>query len=370
MICWSRRSIGVLVVCALGACTLPRGAALESQILSAADAQNADFAKVEVTRTELAQISKWPAGKNAQSTHRWIASGKGIAGTLIAPGDWVKIAVWENGENKLLTAQAAPSAKLQDTRVSPSGTVFVPYIGDVPVAGLSPDKARQRIEEKLLPLIPAAQVQLESQPGRSNSVDLVGGVVTPGNYPLEDRSLTALGLLTLGGGTRPTIENPRLRLLRGKSVYEISLQTLLDDPTQDAGLRAGDKLIVDKDRRYFLSLGATGKESLNPFPQERVTALEAVTLAGGLADARANPKGVLVLREYSPAAVRKDGIGGPEQERMVFTIDLTSADGLFSAQNFEIQDRDIVLATEANSVGIAALLGLLNSSVTIGNKLQ
>lgn len=370
MICLLRRSIGILVICVLGACTLPRGAALESQILAGSEAQNADFAKLDVTRDKLAEIAKWPASKNAQATHPWITSGKGFAGTLIAPGDMIKIAIWENGENKLLTVQGTPSAKLQDTRVSPSGKIFVPYIGEISVAGLSPDKARQRIEDKLLPLIPTAQVQLESRPGRSNSVDLVGGVERPGNFPLEDRSLTALGLLSLGGGARPTIANPRLRLLRGKSVYEISLQTLLDEPTRDAGLRAGDKLIVDEDRRYFLSLGATGKESLIPFPQDRVNALEAVTLAGGLADARANPKGVLVLREYTPSAVRKDGIGGPAQERMVFAMDLTSADGLFSAQNFEIQDRDLVLATEASSVGLAALLGLLNSSITIGNKLQ
>ena len=64
-------------------------------------------------------------------------------------------------------------------------------------------------------------------------------------------------------------------------------------------------------------------------------------------DARANPKGVLVLRDYEPEALRGDG-SGPGKERTIFAVDLTTADGLFSAGEFEIMDRDLVLVTESS----------------------
>jgi polysaccharide export outer membrane protein len=357
----------VLLCAALAGCTLPRGAALQTEVIASSKAESRDFAHYKISRETLAALERWPAGKHARPAHGWLTGGPGGRGQVLAAGDVVSLAVWENGENKLLTTDAAPSVELQKTRVSASGKIFVPYIGEVEVAGLSPEAARARIEERLTPLIPAAQVQLEAEPGRSNSVDLIGGVAQPGNFPMQDRSLTALGLISLGGGPRADLRNPQLRLLRAGKVYETSMARLLERPGADVGLRAGDKLIVREDPRYFLALGASGKEEIIPFPQDELTALEAITLAGGLTDTRANPRGLLVLREYPASAVRADGMGGPDRERVIFSLDLTTSDGLFSAQNFRLEPRDLVLATESGAVSLRTMLGLMGTSVGVAN---
>jgi polysaccharide export outer membrane protein len=59
---------------------------------------------------------------------------------------------------------------------------------------------------------------------------------------------------------------------------------------------------------------------------------------------------------------------------VVFTLDLTTSDGLFSARNFRIQSGDLLLATESpiNSVQtvfslVGGLFGLANTAGRIGN---
>jgi polysaccharide export outer membrane protein len=46
---------------------------------------------------------------------------------------------------------------------------------------------------------------------------------------------------------------------------------------------------------------------------------------------------------------------------VVFTFDLTSADGLFAARQFQIQSGDTVLATESPVTNARTILGLFGS---------
>lgn len=363
-----RRLAAVFVLtAALSACSLPRGAAMQSEILKNANAETPSFAHYAVDSTLLSEMAHWAPGKASGKSRSWIRGGAGSAGQIITGGDSIQLAVWEGGENKLLTNSGVPASQIPVTLVSPSGSIFVPYVGAVKVSGLSPEAAREKVQTEVSKLIPEAQVQLTATPGKTNSVSIIGGVANSGTVPLVDRSLTVLGLISEGGGVQPAIENPQLRLQRGGKVYETSLQRVLDDPSLDAGLRPGDKLFVEKDSRSFLALGASGSEKIIPFPKDRVNALEAVTLAGGINDSRADPKGVLILREYPASAVRSAASAGPGHTRVVFSMNLTSADGLFSAQNFAVEPNDLVLATESPVTNTRTILGLFGSTLGLAN---
>ena len=115
-----------------------------------------------------------------------------------------------------------------------------------------------------------------------------------------------------------------------------------------------------RDRRYFLSLGAAGSEAQHPFNRDQVSALDALAMIGGVNDSRADPEGILILREY-PASAVSAGTRGPRMQRVVFTIDLTSSDGLFSARNFLVQSGDLVLATETPLTDTRTILSLVGS---------
>ena len=372
------RAALLVLVAALGlsGCALPRGAGLQSEVLAVSQEtgqtteeaqQDADFGVYSVSRNTLPLIAAWPAvGLGGLS---WIRRQEQPASLLIAPGDTISVTIWDAEPDSLLAGPGQRVAQLQDMRVSSGGTVFLPFVGDIRVAGMAENTARERIEERYAATIPSAQVQVSVTPGRANTVNLVAGVASPGVYPLVDRNVTILGLLSLGGGVPPGTVNPQVRLFRGGQSYGIALGRLYADPALDTTLVGGDRIIVQTEERYFLSLGAAGTEARHIFPQDDVSALDALSIIGGVTDDRADPQGVLVLREYPASAIAADPTRGPHRTRMVFTIDLTTADGLFSAGNFRIMPGDLVYATESPLPAARSVLALVGTLLGLNNQL-
>jgi len=345
--------IGLTAGCAKG--RLPGGAPVREEVLRQASDETPDFAVYAVTRAFLPTVAQWPA-TGQQERLSWIGTSRGPSTQIIQPGDRLDIRIWDSSDNSLLTTTEQKETRLDQVKVSANGSIFMPYVGEITLAGLTPELARSELQGALEVIVPSAQVQLNMSEGRANSVDLVGGVATPGSYPMPDRNYTVLSLLAAGGGVRDTLRNPQIRLMRGSAIYGTSVDTLLNQPQLDTRLRGGDRVFVEEDTRYFLSFGAAGSEDLHRFTKDEISAMDAVSIMGGVNDGKADPQGLLILREYPGSAVRP-GVRGPRQTRVVFTIDLTSADGLFSARNFSVQPNDLVLATESP----------INDALTISN---
>ena len=335
-----------LTCLALAACgRLPASGPASNEILREVADDNSEFAVYSVTRAFLPTVEKWP---NTGKTERlgWIGKTAGASSQIIQSGDMLAMTIWDSSDNSLLTTQEQRAVQLGELRVAPNGTIFVPYIGDVDVIGLTPDLARREIQSQLEAIVPSAQVQLGMVEGRGNSVELIGGVAMPGTYPMPDRNYTVMSLIAAGGGVSGTLSNPQIRLMRGSSIYGTSIDRLLNNPNYDTLLRGGDKVFVENDDRYFLSFGATGTEALHNFPKDHVSAMDAVSIIGGVNERTADPRGLLILREYPGSAVGP-GVRGPRNTRVVFSVDLTNFDGLFSAQNFTVNSGDVIIATES-----------------------
>ncbi len=353
----------------LAGCGFPRGAGFEREVLQGSVAANGettrDFAVEPVTRAELARYAHWP--RTGPGAMRWIGRQPQPANRIIAPGDTVVVRVWSTEENSLLTSPGQKSADLGTITVSSAGTIFLPYVESLRIAGMSPDRAREAIQERFLAIMPSAQVQLELQEGRQSTVSAVSGVRDPGAYPLPDQDYTVLALLADAGGIEQSMNNPQVRLVRDDQIYGASVDRLFADPALDTTLRGGDKVLVEEDDRFFLSLGATGSEAEHAFPRDRISALEALSIMEGLTEQRANPQGILILRQYPVDAVRADGTG-PRHSRTVFTIDLTSADGLFSAGQFQIMPGDLVYATESPVAAAETLFAVLGAAFLLRDR--
>jgi len=349
----------------MAACgTLPRGAAIQAEITKGADQPEADFAVYPVTKAFLPSVKEWPT--TGTRHYSWLPHSHGSGAQIIRPGDTLNVVIWDSAENSLLLGPGQRSTNLSDLRVSSSGSIFLPYVGKVRVADRSPDSARQLLQRQLENIAPGAQVQLTMSEGRTNSVDVVSGVNRPGNVKLPDQDFSVLAAISASGGVRDALTNPQVKLVRGHKTYRTSLSRLFDNSKLDTRLKGGDRIIVEEDNRYFLSLGAAGKESQFGFNRARVSALDALAIVGGVNDTRANPQGVLILREY-PASALRAGQRGPRHERVVFTIDLTTSDGLFSARNFYINSGDLVLATESPVTSARVVVGLIGSGFGLVN---
>jgi polysaccharide export outer membrane protein len=344
--------------------TLPRGAAIQAEIIKGADEPEADFAVYPVSKAFLPSVAEWP--KTGERGYSWLSHSHGSNAQIIRAGDTLNVIIWDSAENSLLMAPGERNTTLSGLRVSEGGSIFVPYVGRVRVTDKTPDSARLLLQRQLEAVAPGAQVQLSVTEGRVNSVDMVGGVRSPGNIKMPDQNFSVMAAISAAGGVSEALTNPQIKLIRSHKTYRTSLQRLFDDPNMDTRLRGGDRVIVEKDPRYFLSLGAAGAESQFDFNRDKVSALDALSIIGGVSDTRANPKGVLVLREY-PASALKSGQRGPRQQRVVFTIDLTTSDGLFSARNFHINSGDLVLATESPVSSATVIVGLIGSAFGLVN---
>ncbi len=347
---------------ALGGCAVARGAPQRREVLAGAG-DEASFAVQEVTRDTLPKIRQWPV-LDPRAPQNWPGRGAGPTSQRIAPGDTVSLRIWSAEESSLITSPGAKFTDMPGLVVSQSGHLALPYIDAVHVAGLTPASARKRLEERLTEIIASAQVQLTTETGRKNTVDMVAGVRTPGPYPMKARNLTLLNLVSAAGGVVESLPNPQATITRGGTVYRIPFAKVLERPALDATLRGGDRVAIVPDARSFKVIGAAQGQSVIPFDTETLSALRAVSMMGGLSDATADPKGLLLLRRYPDKAVGGDH--GPPRAHMVFSFDLTSAGGLFAADAFLLQDGDVLVATQAAGTTTQRALGLFGSVLGAG----
>ncbi|MDA9224034.1 polysaccharide biosynthesis/export family protein [Tateyamaria sp.] len=344
------------ILSAVNACTLPRGAAIEDEITRSAKSGKTPFSVIPVSQKNISTLNNWPM-TGSTGRYSWFTSPHGSDSNIIRSGDILNIAIWDNQANSLLTSPGQKTIAMNNIQVGSSGMIFIPYVDEVLVQGKTLEGARVDIQKQMELVVPSAQIQLSMIPGVYNSVDAVGGFNQPGTYPLPNRNYSILSMISKAGGISADLKNPLVRILRGNKRYEIRADSLYDRASANVVLRGGDKIIIEEDDRYFVGLGATGREEIVPFVREKITAIEGLAMLGGLDDVRANLQGILILREYKKIDIRTNS-SGPNKTQVIFAIDLTSADGLFAARKFNINPKDLVMATESPVTSINTIFGI------------
>ncbi|MDL2406066.1 polysaccharide biosynthesis/export family protein [Rhizobium calliandrae] len=110
----------------------------------------------------------------------------------------IRVAEWQTAEGTIRDWSTISG----DYTVGPSGSVSVPFIGDMPAVGKTTDEIAQAIGVGLQKQFglrdrPSASVELS----QFRPIYLAGEVQNPGQYPFVP-NLTVLKALSLGGGTR------------------------------------------------------------------------------------------------------------------------------------------------------------------------
>lgn len=274
----------------------------------------------------------------------------GVLGSdTVRPGDTLGLMIWENVDDGLLATEGAAAAQLEEIQVDGDGFIFVPYAGRIRAAGNTPEGIRRIITEKLEAQTPDPQVVVRRLAGDGATVSLIGGIGAQGVYPIERPTRTLTAMLARAGGITLPPEITQITLIRGGHTGTIWLEDLYSDPRLDIALRAGDRILVEEDERFYTALGATGAQVKVPFETQSVSAIEALATVGGLAPNLADPTGIFVFRE-EPASVANEVLNRTDlvgEQRMVYLLDLTSANGVFVARDFDIRDQDTVYVTEA-----------------------
>jgi polysaccharide export outer membrane protein len=281
----------------------------------------------------------------------------------IGRGDILSIVVWDHPElagagmsaaaaaadSASAAAQTANSTTPQGFVVDHQGRIQFPFAGLLPVEGLTEEKARAQLTEKLAKYIANPNVTLRVQSFRSKRVYIDGEVKSPGLQNINDIPMTLMEALNRAGGLLPTADQSRIVLERGKTRYPVNLRELVQK-----GINPGNVMLADGDvvrvhsrdeSKVFVSGEVMSPRALT-MHDGRLTLNEALGETGGINPLSGDTRQIYVVRKT------------PERTR-VFQLDARDTGSLAMAEAFELRPKDIVYVAASSLASWNRNLSLL-----------
>ena len=213
----------------------------------------------------------------------------------VGPDDVLGVSVFE--------WEAVDQTKTLELRVSETGVISLPIVGDVKVGGLSVQAIQRTIEKALVErgVLQNPRVGVWVSEFRSRQISVIGDVNQPGTYAIHQNVTTLLEILSLSGGPRDSAGGLAYILRKSPSGkpqprIRVDLDELLQngDLTHNPVLSAGDVVFIPKAPHIYV-YGAVKQAGAFTF-RKKLRVLEAVVLAGGTT-AVANKSAVRLTRK-------------------------------------------------------------------------
>ncbi|MDR9499881.1 MAG: SLBB domain-containing protein [Hydrogenovibrio sp.] len=240
---------------------------------------------------------------------------------MLGPGDQLKVAVF---------GQKSESYQLVVDR---EGSVVLPKIGPVTLAGLQFSEAKARILKELQSLGVGVSASVTMGEMRSFRVFVLGESRTPGSY-LVSGMATLSHALYVSGGISQSGSYRNIQLLRnGKTIQTLDLYDFLlnGNTSDDVRLQPGDSVFIPKVSDQVTLAGEVQRPGQYELKSEKTLA-EALALAGIKSSAQTN--------SIKLSRVNSDGT------RTIHELDFTNP----LDQTFAMQSGDEVLIKPASNV--------------------
>jgi polysaccharide export outer membrane protein len=218
---------------------------------------------------------------------------------VVGPGDVLDVIVFGNAD-----LSWAPT-------VQTNGSVALPLLGEVPVAGLTVAAVKQKLTDLLgRDYLVNPQVEVRVKEFHSQFYTVLGEVNSPGRKPLRSRT-RLIDALVEAGGFSPRASGD-VTITRGEGLFASGQRTLRlrlsgetpsaqDQVNLEIPLQTGD--VITASPKYYVTVegevARPGRYVLEP----DLTVSGAISLAGGLT--RFGSSGVRVRRLEGPEAVTR-----------------------------------------------------------------
>lgn len=279
----------------------------------------------------------------------------------LGAGDVVQLSIWEAPPAVLFGMMGAGADQmglsggmlnLPDQVIGANGHITVPFVGNVRASGRTLEQIQQTVRNALAKIANQPQVVARLSQNNSNTVSLIA-----------DRKSTVIPLTHKGErllDVMPLIAD--LKLLKSASLVVERAQhrfvVRADDLTRNQHniyLYPGDTVRVLQDQYEVSVLGATNSNTILNFGDNGLSLAELIAKTSGMNDFRADPKGVFLFRK----ANSQYAIQGQSGE--VLRFDLSSAEGIMIAQNFQVKDKDLLYVSNAGGTELQKFLSIIGS---------
>jgi len=191
------------------------------------------------------------------------AAGAGQPFEKLGVGDAVHVTVFQQPDLTL------------DTRVDEKGSILMPLVGNIKVAGLTTNAAAVQIAEALKKgkYLNNPQVNVALTTVRSRQVSVLGMVAKPGRYPLDETSSQLADVIAAAGGILPTGSETVLVTHNGKE-QRVGLIG------KNFALRGGETVYVERAPMFYIygEVTRAGQYKVEP----NMSVMQAIAAGGGM----------------------------------------------------------------------------------------
>lgn len=216
----------------------------------------------------------------------------------VGPGDVLLLNV--AGRPEFTIAVQGAGNRVQGSRVDGAGNLHVPYLGAVPVGGLTLTQIEEKLTAQLKVYLHEPWVVVEVLEYKSLPVYLLGQFKVAGTYYM-DRPITLAQGLSLGSGFDSAANLKGARLTRNGKIIPVDLYDLLvnGDTSQNVWLKGGDTIFIpdNKNQQVFV-FGAVKKPGPVPMPPAGLNVAQAIASAD-FRDSGYDLKHVRIIRSLS-----------------------------------------------------------------------
>ncbi len=370
-----RALTGLLCVLALAGCAgvgtrLPASGPGAGTIEDAAGAARTD-GRVAIIDIDVGSALRSRAGLRADSFAA-VFDTPPAPSHRVGPGDVLVMDIWEAPPAALFAGgvfgrdslrSTAGQTTLPEQMVDSDGTVRIPFVGAIAVAGRDVADIGREIERRLKGKANAPQVLVRIAHNNTANVTVVGEVASSTRVPLTPVGERLLDVLAAAGGVRQPVGRMTVQITRGGVVRAMPLDVVIQDPAQNVRLLPGDVLTALHAPLSLTVLGATGRNEELAFETQGISLSQALSRAGGLQDARADPRGVFVFRFEDPTRLGAAPAGAPRMPDgrvpVVYRLDLTNPASFFAAQEFPMRDGDVMYVSTASGAQLQKFVNLV-----------
>ena len=185
------------------------------------------------------------------------------AGDKLGVGDAIRVTVFQQPD---LTT---------DARVTDKGTISMPLIGEIKVAGMSQQDAAKAIAGKLKggKYLKNPQVSVATTTLRSRQVSVLGLVARPGRYALDESSSNLTDVIAAAGGIAAGGDE-RVTVMRNGKAQKIDILA------KGFALQNGDTVHVERAPVFYIYGEVTRAGAYRVEPN--MTVMQAIAAGGGI----------------------------------------------------------------------------------------
>ena len=328
--------------------------------------QVSQFAVVPVSTRSAKMATEWLEKSQVRSFIQDV----GASPVIIGRSDILEVSVVSTSEAGFIdltnsTLSPISTTALPAQEVGSDGMISVPPLGRVRAEGQSPQAFERFLERRLGEVLIDPSVIVRIAERRSARVAILGAVVNPGTYSITQNNTHLVEILAEAGGPDGQSENLEISYSRDGQTGRTQLNRVYETPRYNIHVRHGDVISIEPPARRLTVLGAGGQNTTITYDVPSLSLAEALGLAGGLLNRRADKNGVFIYREISSQAATELGIDattfGSGSVPAIFNIDLSSPQSLFAAKEFKMAEDDLIYIADSLNEEISAVFSVFTN---------